>query len=299
MPFIGQQPPQREHQIKWEWSRKLLPGDISSANGKVLPRFGRLSINKCPAKCPLRDRHCGSGRATTNTAQPDFSVEVCRPGKSTFSGRACAAFHSGSYAAILGANHMRFVSFAVLIAVFSAIPLAAQEHKPNDAIDQVVSKVIAREKQEMAMIRQHSPLVETYIQKVRVTENDGSWVPDGDHYFIGRAEFSKGLDLKPLPTPGDTPVHHTSCSLTHLFDFGTEFLPDGFLQMIYLDNGGLDTQNYNFDYVRREFLGEVRTLVFDVTPTKKGGQGPLHRAHLGRGPGFHDRSIQRLLFRPQ
>ena len=43
--------------------------------------------------------------------------------------------------------------------------------------------------------------------------------------------------------------------------------------MIYLDNNGLDTQNYNFDYVRREFLGEVRTLVFDVTPKKKRAKG--------------------------
>jgi hypothetical protein len=43
--------------------------------------------------------------------------------------------------------------------------------------------------------------------------------------------------------------------------------------MIYLDNNGLDTQNYNFDYVRREFLGEVRTLVFDITPKKKAGKG--------------------------
>jgi hypothetical protein len=52
-----------------------------------------------------------------------------------------------------------------------------------------------------------------------------------------------------------------------------EFLPKGFLQMIYLDTNGLDTQTYNFEYVRREFLGEVRTLVFDVTPAKKAGKG--------------------------
>jgi hypothetical protein len=125
----------------------------------------------------------------------------------------------------------------------------------------------------MQMIRQHSPLVETYIQKVRITENDGSWIPDGDHYFIGRAEFAKGLDLKPLPKPGDDSAHHIVASMTRLFDFGTEFLPLGFLQMIYLDNNGLDTQNYSFDYVRREFLGEVRTLVFDITPKKKAGKG--------------------------
>src|SRR6202166_4554758 len=170
---------------------------------------------------------------------------------------------------------MRILNFLVVAVVFCSAPLAAQQQSPSPvgALDQVVSKVTSRETQEMAMIRQHSPLVETYIQKVRITENDGSWVPDGDHYFIGRAEFSKGLDLKPLPAPGDDSLHHVAASLTRLFDFGTEFLPQGFLQLIYLDNDGLNTQNYNFDYVHREFLGEVRTLVFDVTPKKKAGKG--------------------------
>ena len=170
---------------------------------------------------------------------------------------------------------MRISKCLAMALVFFAAPLLAQESAAPapGALDQVISKVSNREKQEMQMIRQHSPLVETYIQKVRVTENDGSWVPDGDHYFIGRAEFAKGLDVKALPAPGDDTVHHMLASLTHLFDFGTEFLPQGFLQMIYPDASGLDTQNYNFDYVHREFLGEVRTLVFDVTPKKKSGKG--------------------------
>lgn len=170
---------------------------------------------------------------------------------------------------------MRIWKFVFLAVMFSSVPIFAQEQPAPaaGALGQVISKVSARENQELQMIRQHSPLVETYIQKVRVTENDGSWVPDGDHYFIGRAEFAKGLDVKALPAPGDDSVHHMLASLTHLFDFGTEFLPEGFLQMIYPDGNGLETQNYNFDYVRREFLGEVRTLVFDITPKKKSGKG--------------------------
>ncbi len=43
--------------------------------------------------------------------------------------------------------------------------------------------------------------------------------------------------------------------------------------MIYLDTNGFDKQHYKFDYVRREFLGEVRTLVFDVEPLPKAGKG--------------------------
>ena len=168
---------------------------------------------------------------------------------------------------------MRTIKFAILVGMLCVVPLAAQPQQSTNAFNDVVSKVIARENQEMGVIRQRSPLVETYIQKVRVTENDGSWQPDGDHYFIGRAEFSKGLDLQPLVARNDDPLRHSVASLARLFDFGTEFLPKGFLQMIYLDNNGLDAQNYNYDYVRRQFLGEVRTLVFDVTPSKKSAKG--------------------------
>ena len=61
--------------------------------------------------------------------------------------------------------------------------------------------------------------------------------------------------------------------LGNMFSIGMEYLPQGFLQMIYLDTNGFDKQHYKFDYVRREFLGEVRTLVFDVTPLAKAGKG--------------------------
>jgi hypothetical protein len=43
--------------------------------------------------------------------------------------------------------------------------------------------------------------------------------------------------------------------------------------MIYLDMYGFDRQHYNFEYVRREFLGEVRCLVFDVDPVRKNDKG--------------------------
>jgi len=50
-----------------------------------------------------------------------------------------------------------------------------------------------------------------------------------------------------------------------------KYLPGGFAQMLVVD-GHFDRKNYQFEYVRREFLGAVRTLVFDVTP-KKGTDG--------------------------
>ena len=38
------------------------------------------------------------------------------------------------------------------------------------------------------------------------------------------------------------------------------------MQMMFLDPTGFDQQHYEFSYVRREFLGSVRTWVFDVHP---------------------------------
>jgi hypothetical protein len=55
--------------------------------------------------------------------------------------------------------------------------------------------------------------------------------------------------------------------------FTSSYVPEGFLQMIYIDTSGFDRQHYQFEYVRREFLGEVRCVVFDVTPLPKSGKG--------------------------
>jgi hypothetical protein len=43
--------------------------------------------------------------------------------------------------------------------------------------------------------------------------------------------------------------------------------------MIFVDRTDFDRQHYNFHYARREFLGDVRCLVFDLTPTKDAGRG--------------------------
>ena len=51
--------------------------------------------------------------------------------------------------------------------------------------------------------------------------------------------------------------------LTSLYSL--KFLPLGFAQMVMLDDD-FQKKYYNFTFVRREFLGEVRCLVIDVQP---------------------------------
>jgi len=169
---------------------------------------------------------------------------------------------------------MRTLKCLVLIVAACAAPLAAQGQQPPSALNQLVARIIARENQEMEIIRGYSPLVETYIQRVSNKKGkDEGWEPNGDRYFIGHADLAKGLNLEPIEGRNDNPLRHVFGSLNRLFDFGIEYLPKGFLQMIYPDSDGLEAETYNFEYIRREFLGEVRTLVFDVRPSKKAGKG--------------------------
>src|SRR5579859_7758805 len=148
---------------------------------------------------------------------------------------------------------------------------AAAEPQQARTMDQVIDRVITNENRLNQQIRQYSPLVETYIQNLKPDKDLGS-VPAGDKYFLGRADFSKGVALVPL---SDTSGKGKKIfgSIGNFFTFAMQFLPDGFLQMIFLDTNGFDKQHYKFDYVRREFLGEVRCLVFDVTPQEKSGKG--------------------------
>src|SRR5260370_1572916 len=137
-----------------------------------------------------------------------------------------------------------------------ALPLAAAAQQET-TFSQVLDKIVAQEQVEMQSLRQYSPLVETYIQNLRPDKHLGA-VPDGDRYFLGRAELAKGVELEPLTRVSAT-MHNKILGRLGSF-FSTEFLPQGFLQMIYLDMYGFDRQHYKFEYVRREVLGEVRCL---------------------------------------
>src|SRR5215467_9118763 len=150
----------------------------------------------------------------------------------------------------------------------SAVPLGASAQQ-LESTTKVVDRIVAQEQAEVQLLRQYSPLVETYIQYLR-PDKEAEAVANGDKYFLGRAQFAKGVDLEPIERdPGFK--HKLSEGLRGFFS--TQFVPRGFLQMIYLDANGFDRQHYNFEYVRREFLGEVRCLVFDVEPLRNSGKG--------------------------
>jgi hypothetical protein len=160
--------------------------------------------------------------------------------------------------------------FFLVAAVIAAIPGWAGAQAPASAVEQEVDRITAREKQVVKSLRQYNPIIETYVQDMRPDKELGA-VPVKDHYFLGTAYLSKGIvEHSMIEKQG----HGKMNVFAHIGDlFASGYVPEGFLQMIFVDAYGLDRQHYQFDYIRREFLGEVRCFVFDVTPLKNSGKG--------------------------
>src|ERR1700739_270217 len=173
-------------------------------------------------------------------------------------------------------NMRKFSKYILVLALgayagSTATAAPAPDGDQPRTMEQVVDRVTSNEQKLYGQIRQYSPLVETYIQNLK-PDKDLGYVPAGDKYFLGRADFSKGVQLVSL-SDAESKGKKIFGSVGNFFSFAMQFLPDGFLQMIFIDTNGFDKQHYKFDYVRREFLGEVRCLVFDVTPQERAGKG--------------------------
>jgi hypothetical protein len=165
---------------------------------------------------------------------------------------------------------MRKLGSSILFLALLLGPSAVRAADQPRTLDQVLDRIVANENALNLRMRQYHPLVETYIQNLKADKVLGS-VPNGDKYFLGRADFAKGVALVSLSSAGAG--QKILGFMGSLLPGGVEYLPEGFLEMIFVDTGSFDKRHYKFDYVRREFLGEVRCLVFDITPLPKSGKG--------------------------
>jgi len=108
-------------------------------------------------------------------------------------------------------------------------------------------------------------MIETYIQNLEPDDELGT-VPKSDKYFLGKLNLKDGVSERSLlPEPG---FGNSLKTLLTQF-YSVRYSPSGFAQMILLDGKRFDRDRYLFEYVRQEFLGEVRCFVFDVQPNPK------------------------------
>jgi Peptidase family M48 len=138
------------------------------------------------------------------------------------------------------------------------------------SIDQVVDQIIEREHALMTFLKNRTPLVETYLQNLTPDQKLGA-VPREDHYFLGRLDMADIVDRRDYLAKQMSLQQNLMGGVTKLFRI--QYQPMGFSWMVFADRQNFDRSHYDFHYVHREFLGEVRCLVFEVTPKKGAGTG--------------------------
>jgi len=152
----------------------------------------------------------------------------------------------------------------------ASIPPASLQ---SSTMDQVVDRAIEREHALMEMLKTRTPLVETYLQNLKFDPQVGP-APVQDHYFLGRMDLGESVDRRDYLSKDNSFESHLLGGFTRLFKF--EYKPMGFSWMIYADHDDFNRKTYDFKYVRREFLGDVRCLVFEVSAKHGTGKGRFH-----------------------
>src|SRR5271166_3923810 len=138
-------------------------------------------------------------------------------------------------------------------------------------MDQVVDRFIERERGLMKALSNRTPVVETYLQNLSADPQLGP-IPSEDHYFLGRMDMGETVDRKDYLKEQDRGMETRLMGGFHKL-FKVQYQPMGFSWMVYADRADFDREHYEFHYIRREFLGDIRCLVFDVTPMKSAGKG--------------------------
>ena len=168
-------------------------------------------------------------------------------------------------------NRRCFAGALFGIALQAATPSApVVSVSPADTVtsfEQVVDRAIFQENKLLAALRTKHPIAETYIQDLSKDADFGS-VPKVDHYFLGKVDLSHGVNTDSFIPKGREKTGGFFASL-----FSVKYLPRGFAQMMLIDDGAFDRDHYSFEYVRREYLGDVRTYVISVMPKKDAGRG--------------------------
>jgi hypothetical protein len=123
-------------------------------------------------------------------------------------------------------------------------------------MDEILDRVIAEEENEMNLLDQYTPIIETKIWKVRRHWRSGAALRP-DFHFLGRADFRGRLTVDSL------------LGKQRKFNFMWSFEPAGFLQMLFIDREEFDRTRYQFQYLGHKSLNQVRCYVFGVKPAPR------------------------------
>jgi hypothetical protein len=149
-----------------------------------------------------------------------------------------------------------------------ATPSSAAEARGAELVEQLLSRIVEGERLFLERMRLYQPFMETYIQ---AADDDKNAEPGAvrDHYLMGKVWIGdEGVEWQSF---AESEGFRAREKFLFLKLPRKQFVARGFAQMIAPDLSAFDRETYDFEYLRREFLGEVRALVFNVRPRQDEG----------------------------
>ena len=128
--------------------------------------------------------------------------------------------------------------------------------------EEFVDAAILQERRLAELLRNFHPVVETYVQEQKPDPALGS-VPKNDDYFLSRLDMN-GKGETALSFGSDEHEKQSGEKKSHLS--GERFAAGGFALALFPDLDHFDRQNYTFEFVRWEILGDVRCVVVNIVP---------------------------------
>jgi hypothetical protein len=170
--------------------------------------------------------------------------------------------------AFMSINRKVLIFVSVLASSLSLMgaDVMGQSQPEQFANDAMSASIFDHEAKLVQNLRSYSPLMETYIQNMRPDKELGE-VPVSDAYFLDRLVLDqKGFNDKPYDKKKANLLSRLLARVD--YSFNPDYLPRDFTQLLALTNS-FDKDHYELHYRRQEFLGGVRTLVFDAAPRHK------------------------------
>jgi hypothetical protein len=163
----------------------------------------------------------------------------------------------------------RILTLALVIAcgVVPAMTTVARQSERN-AYDKVIDAFLQNEARMIESLATFSPVVETYMQHFVPDKQLGA-VPDNDRYFLTKltpGKEKRGYSMQSQPGF----FKRLTGALAVIYNVSYDRM--GLVDMILIDDEEFSREKYDFQYVRKEFLGDVRCLVFDVQLKPKSGK---------------------------
>jgi Zn-dependent protease with chaperone function len=171
----------------------------------------------------------------------------------------------------MGSHRRQVITLAILLLAGTALWARNKSKHDSNKFEEgqpvsndTAARIFWRENKTIADLKAYTPIVETYIQNFKGDQELGQ-VPTSDKYFIGRLVMKNGIE--------DISFQKNTKSLPSLFlerlnnFYKMNYVALGFMQMVYVP--AFDPKIYDLRYLHQEFLGDVRTMVFDVAPKPK------------------------------